>query len=248
MHILLPILGTILVLIAVVCAAVAWRAEGRLASIKGTPRSTSQDVLARYRHDGGAFGQPCEIAGVVESDTSLSGPLSGQPCVIYSSTLRWEDWERPSALYRRHADETGMVYRGGSTEIDDRHVPHFWVSDASGRVLVDPLMADFDLKPIDERYDVMTAGSGQSERRSWHTEKALPLGHQVYVLGYIGEHNGQPVVGRHPSDQRRRAFISYRTEQELTSATSLRTNLFYLTAGLTGVGGALMIVWGLLRR
>jgi hypothetical protein len=245
---LLLIPGAILVIVAVICAALAWRSEGRLAIIKAAQRSSAQDVLARYRHEGGAFGQLCEVAGVVESDASLSGPLSGEPCVIYSSTLNSEEWERPSALFRRHVDSTGMVYRGGSTHVDDRHVPTFWVRDATGRVLVDPLMAEFDLKPIDEKYEVMTAGSGQSERRSWHTEKALPLGHEVYVLGYMDERNGEPALGRHPRDGRKRAFISYRSEQELTRETGLRTNLLYVAAGLTGVAGALMIAWAVLRR
>src|SRR5688500_9717393 len=107
------ILGSILLVIAAVCAVIAWRGEGRLAAILNTPTSTTQEVYQRYRHDGGAFGQPCEVVGVVESDTSLTGPVSGQLCVIYSSTLTWEDWEQTSTLNRRGADMSGMVNTGG---------------------------------------------------------------------------------------------------------------------------------------
>jgi hypothetical protein len=248
MNVLLPILGMLLLIVAAVCGMIAWRGEGRLSAIQSTPTSTAEEIYARYRHEGGAFGQLCEVAGVVESDTSLAGPLTGQPCVIYSSTLTWEDWEQAPPLARRYADSTGMVHRGGSTQIDDRHVPAFWVRDATGRVRVDPLLADLDLKPIDQRYEVMTAGSGRSERRSWHTEKALPLGHQIYVLGYLHEKDGEPILASHPRDPRKKLFISYRAEHDLARATSGRTNLLYLVAGLAGASGLVMIVWRLLRR
>jgi hypothetical protein len=239
----LLILGVVLLISAAIFAIIAWNTEGRLALIKATPTTTAQDVYGRYRHDGGAFGQACEVAGVVEADYSFDGPLSGQPCVIYSHTVTWEDWSQQN-FGRRSVD--GMARTGGSTEVDDRHVPTFWVRDATGRVRVDPLLAEFDLKDIDERYEVMTASA--SERRSWRTEKALPVGHQVYVLGYIGEKDGEPILGHHQHDKSKRFIISYRSERDLTHATSLRTNLFYILAGLCGIGGIAALMWQMLQR
>jgi hypothetical protein len=239
------ILGVVLLIIAIICGVVAWNTEGRLAAIRAASSTTAQDVYARYRHDGGAFGQLCEVEGVVECDYSFDGPLSGQPCVIYSHTVTWEDWSQPSYGHR-NIDNTGMARVGGSTEIDDRHVPSFWVRDATGRVRVDPLLAEFDLKEIDERYEVMSASS--SERRSWRTEKALPVGHQVYVLGYMGVKDGEPVLGRHKSDKGKRFIISYRSERELTRATGMRTNLFYLLAAIGGIGGIGLVMWQVLQR
>ena len=239
----LLILGVVLLIIAIICAIIAWNSEGRLAAIRAAPTTTAQDVYARYRHDGGAFGQLCEVEGVVECDYSIDGPLSGQSCVIYSHTLTWEDWGQQS-FGRRNPG--GMARIGGSTEVDDRHVPSFWVRDATGRVRVDPLLAEFDLKEIDERYEVMSASS--SERRSWRTEKALPVDHQVYVLGYIGQKDGEPVLGHHKGDKSKRFLISYRSERELTRATGLRTNLFYLLAGIAGIGGIGLVMWQVLQR
>jgi E3 Ubiquitin ligase len=243
----LLILGAILLLVAVVCALVGWNSEGRLAALRDVPTSTAQDVLLRYRHDGGAFGQVCEVTGVVECDASIDAAISGQPCAIISHTVTWEEWGQPASL-GRHTYDTSMVLRGTSTEVDDRYVPTFWVRDATGRVLVDPLTAEFDLQPLDERYEVMTASSGGSERRAWHKEKGLLVGHRVYVLGYIGEQGGQPVLRRHPRDRDKKFIISYRSEQELARATNSRANLFYTLAALSGIGGILLVGWQVLQR
>ena len=247
MSIPLLILGAVLLLVALVCALVAWNSEGRLAAIRDAPSSTAQDVLLRYRHDGGGFGQVCEVAGVIECDASIDGPISGRPCAIVSHTVTWEEWGQP-ITFGRNTYDTNMVLRGSSTEVNDRHVPTFWVRDATGRVLVDPLMATFDLQPLDERYEVMTTSSGGSERRAWHTEKGLPVGQQVYVLGYMGEQSGQPVLRRHPRDRDKKFIISYRSEQELTRTTNRRANLFYTLAALAGVGGILLVGWQVLQR
>jgi hypothetical protein len=140
------------------------------------------------------------------------------------------------------------VLKGSSTEVNDRHVPTFWVRDATGRVLVDPLTAELDLQALDERYEVLTASSGGSERRAWHIEKGLLVGHQVYVLGYISEQSGQPALRRHPRDRDKKFIISYRSEQELSRATNRRANLFYTLAALSGVGGILLVGWQVLQR
>jgi hypothetical protein len=240
----LLILGVALLVVALACAATAWNSEGRLVAIQEVPISTIQDVLARYRHDGGGFGQPCEISGVIECDAAIDGPLSGQSCVAYSHTVTWEEWGPPPRTGRPTYDDV-MVRRGGATDVADRHVPSFWVRDATGRVLVDPLTARFDLKPIDEKYEVMSS-SGGSERRSWHSEKALPVGHPIYVLGYIGERNSQPVIMRH-RDTGKQFLISYRSERELTRATNRRANLFYVLAGIFAIGGLALLLWQAFR-
>ena len=100
---------------------------------------------------------------------------------------------------------------------------------------------------VDERYEVMTAGMGGSERRAWHTEKGLPVGQQVYVLGYMSEQGGQPVLRCHPRDCDKKFIISYRSEQDLTRATNRRANLFYTLAAVAGVGGILLVGWQVLR-
>jgi hypothetical protein len=236
--------GGLLLIVAAICVTAATRGEDRLLAIMDTPTSSARDILAMH-HKNGAYGQACEVVGVIECDASLSGPLSEKACVAYSHTLTWEEWGRPG-MFDKRAGTNDLVYRSGGTEFDDRRAPTFWVRDASGRVLVDPINAELDLQPIDSRYEVVTSSFGDSERRTRHEEKALPLGQQVYVLGYLGEHQGQPIIQRHPTTPAKKFLISYRDEQALTRSNRARAALFYFVGGISGSAGVLLIFWRLI--
>jgi len=243
-NLILLILGAVLLLTATYCVIAALRGEDRLVAILDTPTSSALDIHAIHRNNG-AYGQACEVTGVIECDAALSAPLSGQACVAYSHTLTWEEWGKPG-LFDKRSGTSDLVYRTGGTEFDDRRAPTFWVRDASGRVLVDPINAELDLQEIDSRYEVVTSGYGDSERRTRREEKGLPLGQPVYVLGYLGERQGQPVIQRHTGDTSKKFLISYRSEQALTRANRLRATVFYFVAGISGSAGMLLIAWRLL--
>ena len=244
LDIILLCAGGLLLIVAAICVTAALRGENRLLAILDTPTSSALDIQAIYRNNG-AYGQACEVAGVIECDTSLSGPLSGQMCVAYSHMLAWEEWGKPGLLDKR-SGTSDLVYRTGGTEFDDRRAATFWVRDASGRVLVDPINAELDLQPIDSNYEVVTSGYGDSERRTRREEKGLPLGQPVYVLGYLGERQGQPIIQRHASDSSKKFLISYRSEQVLTRVNRLRAAAFYFVAGISGSAGVLLIAWRLI--
>jgi hypothetical protein len=93
---------------------------------------------------------------------------------------------------------------------------------------------------------VVTSSFGDSERRTRREEKALPLGQQVYVLGYLGERAGEPIIQCHPSAPAKKFLISYRDEQALTRSNRLRAGLFYFLGGISGSAGVLMVFWRLL--
>jgi hypothetical protein len=245
LNIIILCAGALLLLVAAFCVTAALRGEDRLLAILDTPTSSALDIQAIHRNNG-AYGQACEVAGVVECDASLSGPLSEQACVAYSHMLTWEEWGKPG-LFDKRSGTSDLVYRSGGTEFDDRRAPTFWVRDASGRVLVDPINAELDLQEIDARYEVVTSGYGDSERRTRREEKGLPLGQPVYVLGYLGERQGQPVIQRHVGDPSKKFLISYRSEQALTRANRLRAAVFYFVAGISGSAGVLLIAWLMLR-
>ena len=244
LNIIMICAGGLLLLAAVLCVLAALRGEDRLVAILDTPTSSALDIHAIHRNNG-AYGQSCEVTGVIECDASLSGPLSGQACVAYSHMLTWEEWGKPG-LFDKRSGTSDLVYRTGGTEFDDRRAPTFWVRDASGRVLVDPINAELDLQEIDSNYEVVTSGYGNSERRTRREEKGLPLGQPVYVLGYLGERQGQPIIQRHLADSSKKFLISYRSEQALTRANRLRAALFYFVAGISGSAGVLLIAWRLL--
>jgi len=234
--------GAVLFVAGVICAYVASRSEERMAAMQDTPTYSARDIEAIYKANG-AYAQPCEVAGTLECDYTYSGPLSDQPCAAYSHTQAWEDWG-PAGMFDRRRSAEGMVCRNAGVDLDDRRVPTLWVRDATGRVLVDTLNAELDLKEIEQRYEVTTASIGGSERRVRHTEQALPLG-EIYVLGYLGERQGQPIIQRHPSDPSRKFLISYRSEQKLLGAHRLRSYSYYFAAGITGSLGVVLVIWRL---
>ena len=236
--------GALLLLVTAFCVTAALRGEDRLLAIVDTPTSSALDIHAIHRNNG-AYGQACEVTGVIECDASLSAPLSGQACVAYSHSLTWEEWGKPG-MFDRRSGTSDLVYRTGGAEFDDRRAPTFWVRDASGRVLVDPINAELDLQPIDSNYEVVTSGYGDSERRTRREEKGLSLGQPVYVLGYLGEHQGQPIIQHHVGDKSKKFLISYRSEQTLTRANRLRATVFYFVAGISGSAGMVLIAWRLL--
>src|SRR6187401_2397383 len=93
-NLILLILGAVLLLTATYCVIAALRGEDRLVAILDTPTSSALDIHAIHRNNG-AYGQACEVTGVIECDAALSAPLSGQACVAYSHTLTWEEWGKP---------------------------------------------------------------------------------------------------------------------------------------------------------
>jgi hypothetical protein len=204
------------------------------------------DIQAIHRNNG-AYGQACEVTGVIECDASLSGPLSGQACAAYSHSVTWEEWGKPG-MFDKRAGTSSLVFHTGGTEFDDRRAPTFWVRDASGRVLVDPINAELDLQAIDSSYEVVTSSNGDSERRTRREEQGLLLGQPVYVLGYLGERQGQAVIQRDTSDASKKFLISYRSERALTHANRLRAAVFYFVAGICGSAGVLLIAWRLLLQ
>jgi hypothetical protein len=247
-NIVIIVSGALLVLVAIGCAAFALHHERRLIAVKSTPTSRVKEV--RSYHQLQRFGQPCEVAGIVESDDLLAAPISGAACVAYHEEIVWEEWEPQPEYMRRRAEEYGelpsfntKVCSERGTETNDQRVARFWIRDATGRVLIDPLLADLDLKETDHHYDVTSSTYDDRERRTTRTEYILPLGHQALVLGCLGNYYGEPIILRHPSDQSNQFLISYRTERQFTRVSSLATTGYFFAAGIFGGFGVALVAW-----
>lgn len=241
--------GAALLIAAIVCAVLAWRHEGSLLAISETSSSTAAEILGLHRQalsGMGHFGRPVEISGVIECESSLISPRTSTPCVAFDYTTA-QDYERG---YR--ARGFGGAHQRRRYEIDyegvghdGRRVERFWVRDSSGRVLIDPAGAELDLKETDARYEIYTDGLG-GEREAWHRERCLPVGHPVYVLGYLTNHNGEPLIARHPVDRGKRFLISHRDERSLLGQTRAGAYGLYLAGGLSGGLGLLLVLIGIL--
>lgn len=227
--------GAGLLLVAAVCAILGWRGESRLIAITETGTSSAAEVAEQHRRatvGQARFGEPVELCGMIECDSPLRAPLSRTPCVAYSYSVSQEVEKEQHYGYGplRHEVEHEAHFHDGATQ----RAAGFWVCDPSGRVYVELAGAELDLKETDRRFESYTNHNGTSEREVWSEERSLPVGHQVYVLGYLGTKDGQPVVMRHPLDKAKRFLVSYRDEQELLGHTRWRSYGLYLAAGLSG--------------
>lgn len=237
---------------AAIAAVLGWRGESRLLAIQATATYSAAQVQELFRRAssgmrGASFGQTCEIVGVIESDEVLIAPLSGQPCIAYRYTRTDEEWGKAQmGMLRRDADSRGMVLKDHAVHHDEQRVRAFWVRDATGRVRVELDRASLDLKETDRRYDEMLSSLGNSERRSWHVEYVLPMGHPVYVLGALINHQNSPAIACNPVDPRQKCIISYRSEQQLLRATRGKAYIYYFASGIAAGLGVLLLLWRLL--
>ncbi|GAB4438974.1 MAG: hypothetical protein OHK0015_33270 [Chloroflexi bacterium OHK40] len=231
--------GGLLGLLALVASALAWRSESSLLAIRETPTSTVADAIERHRwaiHGLTRSGHCVEIVGTIECDSPLRAPYSEQPCVAYAYSVN-EEAERRVGGYgarRGHELETS------SFDAHDRRVPRFYLRDDTGRIAVDTAGATFDLRESVARYEAYT-GIWGSEREIWREERVLPLGERAYVLGYLVDGGGEPVIARHPRAPGRRFLISYRDERSLAAAIRRRAYMLYLAGGLS-LGGSLVLL------
>lgn len=230
--------GCLLALVGVGAAVFAWRGESSLIAMDETPTSSVAQVLEQHRwaaHGAQALGEPVELVGTIECDGPLQAPYSEQLCVAYSYVVSEEHERRVG----RSAWSPGREVETHSNDFQDRRVPRFYVRDASGRIAVDTAGASLDMLQTVARYAEFT-GLGGSEREIWREERALLLGHRVYVLGYLTDAGGEPAIARHPLDAGRRFLISHRDEQAFAGAVRRRAYSLYLAGGL-GLGGAIAL-------
>lgn len=232
--------GAALALAAVVAAAFAWRGESSLLMMHDTPTLSVAEVFERHRwavHGAQKFGEPVEVVGTIECDSPLQAPYSDKLCVAYDYTVN-EESERHVG---RHGLSRGREIETHSLDLEDRRVPRFYIHDATGRLAVDTAGADLDMVETVARFSRYT-GDGGSEREIWREERALLLGHRVYVLGYLADDGGQPVLRRHPRSAGRRFLVSHRDEGAFAAAVRRRSYGLYLAGGLgLGAAAALLI-------
>lgn len=244
LDIILIVGGGALTLLALLAATVAWRGEGSLVAMREAPTLSAAEVAERFRwatHGAAPFGQPVEVVGTIECDAPLQAPYSETLCVAYDYNVTEESEQIIGRPGSRHARE--LEY--GGHDAQGRRVARFYVHDATGRVAVDPAGAQIDLVETVARYEEYT-GLGGREREIWREERALPLGNRVFVLGYLGNDGGAPVIGRHPGHPGRRFIISHHDERALRFRVGTRAYGLYFGAVLAVAGAAACFVGALM--
>ncbi|MEI7769656.1 MAG: GIDE domain-containing protein [Chloroflexales bacterium] len=239
------ITAAFLAIAGLIAAIVAWRGEGSMIAIRETATLSVAEVFALHR--AGRLGHAVEVMGTIECAAPLQAPYSEALCVAYSYTVS-EDKGRLGYSYGyspRHqhglASRRGQQNIGHSLDHQGAQVPRFYVRDSTGRIAVDTAGAQIDMPETVARYESYTGGIELNvERQIWREEHAMPMGNRAYILAYLANDHGEPVLMRHPVDHRRRFIISHRDERALLAHTRRRAYGLYLFSGIS-IGAALII-------
>jgi hypothetical protein len=227
--------------------------KDKATSMAATETSTAQLLGEIHKNiletlDAESLNQRCEIKGVIECDTPLTAPLSGKQCVAYAQMVTRQYEEEVTETDSDGNTET-KTQRGHETvETTDQRV-NFWVRDETGRTVVDPTEAELDMKQTGENYENEpdTLWSTNRRRTLGHTttEHALEVGAEVYILGFLVDMQGQPVVARSRAGNER-FLISWRREEELTSAAEGSRRGFEIGAYVCAALGVILLITGFL--
>ncbi|WP_129626074.1 E3 ubiquitin ligase family protein [Candidatus Oscillochloris fontis] len=244
--------GIVLLIVAVICFFVARSKANALHAMNAADTYTAQLLSEVHRKitstlGGDGWAQPCEIEGVIECDSPLKGPVSGQPCVAYLYTQSREYEERVTETDSEGKRETSVQRRSEQLRSEDRRIK-FSIRDETGQTLVLPEGADLDLVETGKRFDQdekpwtgATRTLGQS-----HVEQSLAVGTKVYILGCAVDRQGSVAIGKHPRDSKHRFMISRKSEQELASSAAFWSRNLYYAAGGSGVLGVILVIVGML--
>ncbi|HEU5086684.1 MAG TPA: E3 ubiquitin ligase family protein [Roseiflexaceae bacterium] len=245
------VFGIILLVVGGLLFMVSRNEKSKLAAMTAADTYTTQmlaDLHQRVTAGVGAdaLAQPVEVAGTIECDTPLTGPVSGKPCVAYTYTVSRE-YEEDVTEKNDEGKTVTTTKKSSETEKHESQRVPFYIRDDAGRVLLLPDGAELDMLSAGERFDHPASSGGRVRTLGWrHTEKALPVGTRVFVLGTAVDHQGAPAIAKNPKGGQ--FIVSRKTEQELASDTQGSAKGFNIAAIVSAAIGLVLVVVGLINR
>lgn len=182
--------GALCLLTALIAFAVSWN-EGKTASMAiHTSSIPIKSLLEIYNSVHTSVGgehlfEQCEIKGRIAGPDFLEGRLTKRNSVFYEYTAQ------------RLQDDGSFVEVAA-----EKQQERFWVEDETGRILVDPTNATLELP------------EPQVKRTPKHIyeEKGLYEGDPVYILGWLSDFHGQPII---TSNGMEPFLITWRSESDV---------------------------------
>jgi len=212
-----PILGGVF---ALLCLIAAYRAGRRGKLIENIPTSSTAGVFIGL----------VELKGCVESANPLTSFLAGGRCVYYHWSVE-EHWSH--TVTETYTDSKGRTQTrtrhesGWKTVASGGEAQPFYLRDEDGVVLIRPHQAKIEPVVVFAetcgRADPLYYGKGpagsvtHSDHRRRFTERALPVGQSLYVMGQARERTDivAPEIAHDPSAPM--FLISVHTEQRIQS-------------------------------
>lgn len=263
------IVGIVLVVIAGILFVARRSQQGKLTEVKfrQTTSVAELDDLAKAVQSGtgttGAFRRDVELKGSIQCDTPLTSEVANLPCVYYSMYVTREYDEVYTETNPDTKQQERKTRRKSETVASNTRSIDFWVTDATGRVLVKPQGAKVEAEQVVDRFEPWKPAIGTklsvgnfsfdlgaflnaANTVGYHFhENILPLNRAVYVLGEASDTSGQLAVQK--PKEKGPFLISLKSEEEIVKAASGAVQwLMYGAIGLALAGVALIVI-GLIR-
>ncbi len=216
-----------------------------------------------------------ELKGRIACDEPLRGELSDQVGAIVETTVV-RVYERREETRDAQGHIRTEWRKGEETLSSNRRESPYWIDDGTGRLRVKASRGVELVKAV-ERFETpqasanesgfggqVSVGSGRfqisigggrfdpSQQRTLgyrFIEHILPINKPVYAIGEVAVIEDEGLVFRPPTDDDKKKpfMLSARTEEEIVKGTEKSATLLKVFAGISGVGGAVLIVLGILR-
>ena len=229
---------------------------------QNTPIGELKSLAAAVAQEigGGDWRDYVSVCGTVSTETPITSPMKGVPCISYSNSVVRE-YEETVEEKDAQGNRTTHTQRGSETVSSEHQAVPFEVVDAQGeQVTVNPDGADLDTVEVlnEFRPGQPAPGSvafggfsvsfgqdyGMGRRRTLgyrYRESVMPLGRSVTVVGMASDRTGQLTL-ENPNDNRP-FIISTKSQESLAqSATQGARIAFGAMVGCLVLGAILLVV------
>jgi hypothetical protein len=259
------IVAGVLAVAALVLFVIGRSLRSKVAEISGTETSSAASIAelasAVAKDIGaGSFADRVEVKGKAVALEPLTADFSGTAVVWYECvvTRQWEEeyWETDKDGNRHRRTRSGT-----DTVSSIRREPLFEIDDGSGRIAVDPRGAQLEAENSWSSFEA--AGAGRSSmtvgsfvfnalaaaggRRTIgyrFTERSIPVGRELYVLGSASDQGGRLRIVK---PEKGRFIVSTRSEEAIVKGSKTGILWLDISSGLAAAGAVVALAVGLFR-
>ena len=230
------------------------------------PTSTAREVrelceAVAKEIGAGSFAEVVEVKGVANCPQPLESEFGRTPCIYYASRVIRE-YETREEYEDTNKQRQWRTVRKNETVASNSARTRFALDDGTGTILVDPEGADLSAPKALERFkpeghrasasdpsffgmvfEAVRASRDADDRTLGYryVEEVIPTGARLYVVGEATDNQGQLVV-RKPSTKDRKFIISLKSEEDLIKSHRSTARWLQAGAAASAVAGAVLMV------
>jgi len=208
---------------------------------------------------GGSWREYVKVSGEIACDRPLTAPLSQQPCVHYSMSVRRE-YEEQVKVKDNEGNTRQETQRGSETMSSNQQSVPFVLRDRTGQIEVNLESADMEKVNVVDEFRVeqpggmisfgnfsLAIGSAGNGRRTLgyrYHEAIIPLNRQATVVASVVD-EGSHLVLKKPTEGDKHFIVALRTAEEISKAAQDQATLLRNIMIGCAAGGALLLLIGL---